>query len=111
MSFTTTDHIIEVTRDTRVFWGIIAMLFLFLLSFNLSNMLAIVFVAHLESGSFDELNDGAFAGLRDDPDAKLFWTLVEFQFMYLYKLVNLLIAGVTLVLVACRLQGRQGQET
>ena len=81
-------HAVALANNRYVFWSVFGILVLCFFAFNLTNMLALVLVANIYSGSLDEVNDGAFAEIRDDPDNQLFWTLVDLHFAYLYRIVN-----------------------
>ena len=83
-----TNHAVALANNRYVFWSVFGILVLCFFAFNLTNMLALVLVANIYSGSLDEVNDGAFAEIRDDPDNQLFWTLVDLHFAYLYRIVN-----------------------
>ena len=83
-----TNHAVALASNRYVFWSVFGILVLFGLTFGLTNMLALVLVCNIYSGSLDEVNDGAFAEIRDDPDNQLFWTLVDLHFAYLYRIVN-----------------------
>ena len=83
-----TNHAVALASNRYVFWSVFGILVLFGLTFGLTNMLALVLVCNIYSGSLDEFNDGAFAEIRDDPDNQLFWTLVDLHFAYLYRIVN-----------------------
>jgi hypothetical protein len=83
-----TNHAVALASNRYVFWSVFGILVLCFFAFNLTNMLALVLVANIYSGSLDEVNDGAFAEIRDDPDNQLFWTLVDLHFAYLYRIVN-----------------------
>jgi len=95
-------HAVALANNRYVFWSVFGILVLFGLTFGLTNMLALVLVANIYSGSLDEVNDGVFAEIRDDPDNQLFWTLVDLHFAYLYRIVNGILAFCLLTLCLFR---------
>lgn len=97
-----TNHAVALASNRYVFWSVFGILVLCFFAFNLTNMLALVLVANIYSGSLDEVNDGAFAEIRDDPDNQLFWTLVDLHFAYLYRIVNGVLVICFHVLCLCR---------
>jgi hypothetical protein len=103
----TTDHFVALVRNPLVFWGLLTIILLVFGAFNASNMLAVVFVAHLQDGSFDEVNDGAFLEMRTDPDLERFWTAIDFHLQYVVKLVNGFLGMLGFMLVAARIMGRK----